>query len=122
MFKYFAITLRTFDVAWGKLSNRSWQSFWALDKVVSSASHCSILVIADLASSWVFSINPGSSAIFLLSASISAGRLLSSASREAFLATFNHKKLVDWPMYLYGSQPEIVPRSWLVQHWLSSSQ
>jgi hypothetical protein len=92
MFKYFAITLRTFDVVWRKLSNRSWKSFWTLDKVVSSASHCFTLAIADFASSWVFSINPGSSAIFLLSASISADSFLSSASRAAFLAIFESQE------------------------------
>jgi hypothetical protein len=36
--------------------------------------------MADNASSWVFSISPGSSAIFLSSASISADKFFSSAS------------------------------------------
>jgi hypothetical protein len=41
--------------------------------------------MADAASSWIFSISPGSSAIFLSSASISADKLFSSASSAAFL-------------------------------------
>jgi hypothetical protein len=59
---------------------------------VSSASHCFILVIADFASSWVFSINPGSSAIFSLSASISADRFLSSVLEQLSWRFSDHKK------------------------------
>jgi hypothetical protein len=43
------------------------------------------------ASSWVFSINPGSSAIFFSSASISADKFLSSVSSAAFSGDFQLK-------------------------------
>jgi hypothetical protein len=57
--------------------------------------------MADVASSWIFSISPGSSAIFLSSASISADKLFSSASSAAFLST--HEQLADWPISLCDS-------------------
>jgi hypothetical protein len=43
------------------------------------------------ASSWVFSINPGSSAIFFSPASISADKFLSSVSSAVFLAIYNSR-------------------------------
>jgi hypothetical protein len=49
-FRSLAIAPRALDVIRWELSSSSWQSFWVPDKSVSSALHCSILVIADFAS------------------------------------------------------------------------
>jgi hypothetical protein len=57
--------------------------------------------MANVTSSWIFSISPGSLAIFLSSAYISADKLFSSASSAAFLAIFNSRaacKLANVPL------------------------